>query len=350
MTSGQVSKQRLNENYYVNSRRQLISKPNDKVKYQVFISSTFTDLKDERQAVSRAVLELNHVPAGMELFPAFDQSQLEFIKRVIDDCDYYVIILGGRYGSITSEGISFTESEYDYAIEKEKPIVALIHSAVDELASKNVEKDPQLNEKLAKFRAKLQEGRLVKYWTDINELKANAIISLTASFDRMPQAGWRRNDGLDSSVFNARLERYRDEIDLVRKKNTELIGRVRTYEELDTAEVEIRWKSSSANEWRAVPADEIIREFAPALKKGFDDQLAMAKIQSLVKHRFDSDVQYILEESVENVLLFFEVFEIAIMDADGLMRIVKEKLPLLKGAFKSRSNSKGGSIEDDLPF
>lgn len=69
-------------------------------RYQVFISSTFEDLKEERQAVSKAVLELNHMPAGMELFPASDDKAWQLIKEVIDASDYYVLIIGGRYGSL----------------------------------------------------------------------------------------------------------------------------------------------------------------------------------------------------------------------------------------------------------
>ena len=52
----------------------------------------------------------------MELFPATDDEQFEFIKRIIDDCDYYVVIVAGKYGSMTAEGISFTEKEFDYAV------------------------------------------------------------------------------------------------------------------------------------------------------------------------------------------------------------------------------------------
>ena len=68
-------------------------------RYQIFISSTFTDLKDERQAVLRAVLELDQMPAGMELFPAADASAWQLIKDVIDSSDYYILVMGGRYGS-----------------------------------------------------------------------------------------------------------------------------------------------------------------------------------------------------------------------------------------------------------
>jgi Domain of unknown function (DUF4062) len=74
-------------------------------RYQVFVSSTFTDLKDERSQILQTLMMMDCIPAGMELFPA-DEEQFEFIKKVIDDCDYYLLIIGGRYGSTTKEGIS----------------------------------------------------------------------------------------------------------------------------------------------------------------------------------------------------------------------------------------------------
>ena len=67
----------------------------DKI-YQVFVSSTFTDLQEERKEVMQALLELDCMPAGMELFPASNDDQWTLIKRVIDACDYYLLIIGGR--------------------------------------------------------------------------------------------------------------------------------------------------------------------------------------------------------------------------------------------------------------
>ena len=69
----------------------------DKV-YQIFVSSTFDDLKDERRAVSNSLAKAGHIAAGMELFPATDQQQLEYIQRIIDRSDYYVVVVAGRYG------------------------------------------------------------------------------------------------------------------------------------------------------------------------------------------------------------------------------------------------------------
>ena len=75
-------------------------------RYQVFVSSTFEDLKEERHAAQQALLALGCIPAGMELFPASGDDQWTVIKRVIDECDYYLLILAGRYGSVGEGGIA----------------------------------------------------------------------------------------------------------------------------------------------------------------------------------------------------------------------------------------------------
>ena len=74
-------------------------------RYQVFVSSTYDDLQDERKEVMQALLELDCIPAGMELFPASSKDQWSLIKRVIDDCDYYILIIGGRYGRVCPVGV-----------------------------------------------------------------------------------------------------------------------------------------------------------------------------------------------------------------------------------------------------
>jgi len=52
-----------------------------KKKLQVFVSSTYLDLKNERQAAVEAILKAGHIPAGMELFAAGNESQFETIRR-----------------------------------------------------------------------------------------------------------------------------------------------------------------------------------------------------------------------------------------------------------------------------
>lgn len=45
-------------------------------RYQVFLSSTYVDLKEEREEILRILLKLNCFPAGMELFPAIDEERM----------------------------------------------------------------------------------------------------------------------------------------------------------------------------------------------------------------------------------------------------------------------------------
>jgi Domain of unknown function (DUF4062) len=75
------------------------------VKYQIFVSSTYEDLKDERAEVIKACLNMGHIPVGMEMFNAADEEQWAVITRTIDQCDYYVVIVAHRYGSTTPDGI-----------------------------------------------------------------------------------------------------------------------------------------------------------------------------------------------------------------------------------------------------
>ena len=75
-----------------------------------------------------SLINLGHMPIGMELFNAADETQWGVIKRKIDDCDYYVLIISDRYGSTDSDGIGFTEKEYDYAISKKKPIISFLRT------------------------------------------------------------------------------------------------------------------------------------------------------------------------------------------------------------------------------
>jgi hypothetical protein len=184
-------------------------------RYQVFVSSTYADLKEEQQKVIQAVIEMNCIPAGMELFPASDEEQFQFIKRVIDDCDYYLLIVGGRYGSTTEEGISYTEKEYDYAVSIGRKVIALIHENPDEIPLGKSEKDPILRERLAQFRKKVSTDRLVKFWKNADELPSLVTVSLVHAMKMFPAIGWIRAN-------KAASEDLLTEINDLRKQNAQL--------------------------------------------------------------------------------------------------------------------------------
>ena len=90
-----------------------------KRKFSLFISSTYEDLKEERQSLIGVALENGFIPVGMEQFHGAPTDQWTVITSIIDECDFYLLIVGGRYGSIDeSVNVSYTEKEYDYAKSK----------------------------------------------------------------------------------------------------------------------------------------------------------------------------------------------------------------------------------------
>jgi vacuolar-type H+-ATPase subunit F/Vma7 len=78
-------------------------------RFQIFVSSTHADLKEEREAVINELTKVGYIAVGMEQFPATDEEQMEYIRPIIDESDYYIVIIRGRYGSISSDGMSYTE-------------------------------------------------------------------------------------------------------------------------------------------------------------------------------------------------------------------------------------------------
>lgn len=184
-------------------------------RYQVFVSSTYADLKDERRKVIQTLMELDCIPAGMELFPAADEEQLEFIKKIIDDCDYYLLIIGGRYGAVTANGISFTEQEYEYALSVGLKVIALLHENPTQIPFSKSEQDLDNRIRLQEFRDKVASGRLVKFWKEANELPGIVALSLSKTIKTHPAIGWVRADKISR-------EELLSEVNELRKANAEL--------------------------------------------------------------------------------------------------------------------------------
>lgn len=164
-------------------------------RYQVFVSSTFRDLELERQEVMHALLELDCMPSGMELFPAANETQWNLIKKVIDDCDYYILILGGRYGSIAPEGISYTEMEYRYALSTGKPTIAFLHRNPGKIIADKSESSDEGKGKLQAFRESV-EKKLCKHWESPQELGSVVSRSLIQLIKSTPSVGWVRANEL----------------------------------------------------------------------------------------------------------------------------------------------------------
>lgn len=187
-------------------------------KYQVFLSSTYSDLADERESIIKAILEMYHIPIGMEMFSAEDEDQWEIIRRTIEVSDYYVLVLGLRYGSKTSEGISFTQKEYEYALEKNIPILAFVMK--DTVSLSKDKRDDDLSEINAFRELVLTNSKMAQFWETKDQLIKSVSISLMKQIMQKPGIGWIRGD-------NARAEEaLSKELTALSKENRALRERV----------------------------------------------------------------------------------------------------------------------------
>lgn len=218
----------------------------NQVKLQVFVSSTYEDLQEERQAAVEAILKKGHIPAGMELFKG-GKSQMETIKRWIDESDVFVIILGGRYGSIEEETRrSYTELEYNYAVEKKIPIVRIVLSDqfLETKASLKRYEVYERNycEEYYLFKEKLKKT-IVENVENIDQITSAISFELDNAIEENKTSlrGWVKNDGRNIKYAKEEIiKTYKEEISQTAKEEIDKIYKskysvsyVRSREEID---------------------------------------------------------------------------------------------------------------------
>lgn len=185
-------------------------------KYQVFISSTYSDLKEERRKILDILLMADCIPAGMEAFVASDVEQFEVIKKVIELCDYYILIIGKRYGSINEQtGLSYTEMEYDYAKQLGIPVLVFALDEAVPVSEDKMEADQVKIDALRAFRQKALTNRLATIWKTQDELTGAVAISIMRAIKEIQRPGWQRATEYDEATL-------RREIMDLQKKNSKL--------------------------------------------------------------------------------------------------------------------------------
>jgi hypothetical protein len=183
-------------------------------RHQVFVSSTFLDLKDERAAIIATLLNMDAMPAGMELFPAGDDDAWTLIQQVIQESDYYLLVIGGRYGAIDdASNVSYTEKEFDYAMSLKKPVMAFLHGNPGAIALNKSEQDEEARTRLASFREKVETHKHVKYWESAKDLAGLVALSFPKLQRAHPAVGWVRGDVQTSSESLAELNELRKRLE-----------------------------------------------------------------------------------------------------------------------------------------
>lgn len=267
-------------------------------RYQVFVSSTFADLQEERQEVMQALLELDCIPSGMELFPAANEDQWTLIKKLIDDCDYYMVILGGRYGSIGPDGLSYTEMEYRYALEKGKPILGFVHKDPSQIVAKKSEATAEGKKKLDLFRD-FVKTRMCRFWDSPSDLGSQVSRSLVKLIKAHPAIGWVRGDQVPSESATTEILSLRRTIEELEKKLSSVANEApegagllaQGQDEISLgytfAASEDRWAHNgttySAN--AVLSWDDILSSLAPLMIDEADESTMTTALNALVRSR-----------------------------------------------------------------
>lgn len=166
-------------------------------KYQIFVSSTYEDLKEERRKVFQAILRMGHIPVAMEYFGAADNPSWDIIKNAMETSDYYVLIIGQRYGATMKDAsgaeIGYTHREFNYAKELGLPICCFILDDKAPVTLTHREDDHKWDLRKA-FIADATTGRNVVWWKNGDELSSLVSTALHNQFALKPQPGWYRQD------------------------------------------------------------------------------------------------------------------------------------------------------------
>ncbi len=284
-------------------------------RYQVFVSSTFADLQEERQEVMQALLELDCIPSGMELFPAANEDQWTLIKKVIDDCDYYMVILGGRYGSIGPGGLSYTEMEYRYALEKGKPILGFVHKDPSQITAKKSEASSEGKKKLELFREFVQT-RMCRFWDSPSDLGSQVSRSLVKLIKAHPAIGWVRGDQVPSEAATTEILSLRRTIEELEKKlsfvaneapeGAGLLAQGRDEVSLGYTFVasEDTWghNGTTYGDDAVLTWDEIFSSLAPLMINEADEDTLTMALNGLVRSKEQSELQK--QKSLKGLNLF----------------------------------------------
>ena len=192
----------------------------DSKKYQIFVSSTYEDLKKERAQIIKAILEMGNIPVGMEMFSAADEQQWEIIKKQIDESDYYVVIAAHRYGSMDGE-VSYTEKEYDYAVSKDIPVLGFVIDSEVDWPEDRKENNSTIRGRLESFKTKVT-SRMVSHWENEGDLYGKCVIALGKAFNTQPRDGWVRSSQTNTTEMIKEITRLSRENGELRRQISEV--------------------------------------------------------------------------------------------------------------------------------
>ena len=172
---------------------------------KIFVSSTFEDLRDHREAAIRTLRQLGHDVVAMEDFTASSAPPVERVLDLVRSCQAYVGIFAWRYGYVPLEGdiprglalpkgfvagtTSITHLEYLQAMAHGKEILAFL---VDETAAWSPQRMDAFvdarevgepgdvpGSRIRELRQSLKRSRIVAFFSSPADLEARVATAVT---------------------------------------------------------------------------------------------------------------------------------------------------------------------------
>jgi len=153
---------------------------------KIYLSSTYSDLKEYRQAVYHALRQMRRDVIAMEDYVATDQRPLAKCLADVAACDYYVGLFAWRYGYTPDQDNpdqkSITELEYRHASDQGKPcLIFLLHEDVpwprqwiDEVTG-----DGDRGQRIDALRRELQREKTVTFFKTPDQLATRVTTAIS---------------------------------------------------------------------------------------------------------------------------------------------------------------------------
>ena len=177
-------------------------------RYQVFISTSGKDMQPERMVLSQTLVGMGFFSWGLEQRTPLSTA---FSRRQIDDCDYFLLLLGSQYGEQSVSGVGYMQLEYIYAVTKQKPIIVFMHEDPESRSEDLHDEKPELREKFREFRKQLQQevDQVICYRT-LRDLELAVRFNMSQMLERYPTTGWVRPQ--NTQALHDEIERLKSKL------------------------------------------------------------------------------------------------------------------------------------------
>ena len=134
------------------------------LRYQgVMVSSTFTDLKEHRAALIKAIKGAGLTDVAMENDAAKPVDVIDSSLQMVRDCSAYIAVISHKYGQTPKSTernpgtVSITELEFDEALRLNRPILLFIMGEEHPVLKADVETNATKRKKLKAFMERAKE-------------------------------------------------------------------------------------------------------------------------------------------------------------------------------------------------